>query len=70
MAIAEQNRNIEDEIWNYLSWHHVYYDFKHAVIGFCVRGTSEVINYHSLSGLVKATAAGLAVSFVYKEGQK
>lgn len=25
--------NIKDEIWNYLSWHHVYFDFKHALFG-------------------------------------
>jgi len=65
-----QNSNIMDEIWNNLSWHCAYYDFKHALIGFCVWGTSEVINYHCLSALVKATAAfhrGLAGSFVYKE---
>lgn len=62
--------NFTDEIWNYLSWHCVYFDFKHALIGFCVWGTSEVINYHSLPALVKATAAfhrGLAGGFVYKE---
>lgn len=73
LAIADQNSNFMDEIWNYLSWHCVYFDFKHALIGFCVWGTSEVINYHSLSALVKATAAfhrGLAGSFVYKEGDR
>ncbi len=73
LAIADQNSNFMDEIWNYLSWHCVYFDFKRALIGFCVWGTSEVINYHSLSALVKATAAfhrGLAGSFVYKEGDR
>lgn len=36
LAIADQNNNIMDEIWNYLSWRFVHFDFKHALIGFCV----------------------------------
>lgn len=73
LALTDQNSNFMDEIWNYLSWHCVYFAFKHALIGYCVWGTSEVINYHSLSALVKATAAfhrRRAGSFVYREGQK
>ena len=70
LVIADRNSNSMDKIWNYLSWHCVYFDFKHALIGFCVWGTSEVINYHSLPALVNATAAfhrGRAGSFVYRE---
>lgn len=70
LAIADPNSNFMVKIWNYLSWYCAYFDLKHALIGFCVWGTSEVINYDGLSALVKATAAfhrGLAGSFVYKE---
>lgn len=57
LAVAVQNSNFMNKLWSYLSWYCVYFDFKHTLIGFCVWGTSEVINYHGLSALVKATAA-------------
>ena len=46
-----------DKVWTNCHGIGCIFDFKHAAIGFCVWGTSEVINYHSLSALVKAAAA-------------